>query len=195
MPLIPGFSTASSDRSSQPAKYRFYEAAKAACSEEDRVASRWNWAHLDFEEEPGMIWRWWIWKVPIIVFVNRSSSSSRPYDVRFWKIAWQMPKSEQIVSVIDGSRWRLITPWEGSLAPGGPLESVPLLLSQGFSVVYEILDPMPSWLLTLLSMGVGFVLIGFLHSGNSAQTPARRSAAPPSQRSGRPRQKKPSSST
>lgn len=190
-------------------------------------------------------------RVPIIAFVNRSSSASRPYDVRFWKIAWQMPKPEQILYVRRlscvsihadgqeqlGDRWLPMAPhhavgrvpgtWRLAVsvlrsfmvARSSPQdycrESVPLLLSQGFSVVYEILDPMPSWLLTLvgsssgvlqtskshaadlssqLSMGVGFVLIGFLHSGNSAQTQASRPAAPPSQRSGRPRQK-PSSST
>lgn len=163
MPLIPGFSTASSDRSSQPAKYRFYEAAKAACSEEDRVASRWNWAHLDFEEEPGMIWRWWIWKwvksAPCAGAVQvkgetdlcrRSAEcpslclSTAHHRLRgrtmcdSGRLPGRCPSQSRLCtsggcllsrymltarnsSVIDGSRWRLITPWEGSLAPGGSL--------------------------------------------------------------------------
>jgi hypothetical protein len=57
----------------------------------------WQFAQLSFDEEPGMIWRWWIWKVPTIIAITAPSKEGKPYDVRYWKIAFGIPTPDRIL--------------------------------------------------------------------------------------------------
>lgn len=77
------YRTSLHDKTSLPAIQLYYEAVSRVCPSEKKAldgssafddatdVSRavdpkafqdWNFAHLSFDDEPRMIWRWWIWK-------------------------------------------------------------------------------------------------------------------------------------
>lgn len=60
-------------------------------------------------------------RVPSIVFVSSPTQDIMPYDMRFWKIAFDLPNTERIKDVIGYGYWENINPWKSSLAPGGSL--------------------------------------------------------------------------
>lgn len=100
---------------------------EAAAARATGAAPSYQFAHLSFEDEPDMIWRWWIWKVPIIVFLTPAAQAetgggrlAKPYDVRFWKIAWTVPPKERFVEAIPDRYWMNLPVWDSNVAPGQP---------------------------------------------------------------------------
>lgn len=132
----------------------------------------YRFAHLSFDDEPGMMWRWWIWKVPSIVFVTPSSSVERTYDTRFWKIAWSIPSTQKVVSVVLDRLWEQLPVWESGLAPGGMLQIATIYFASAFEGVYRVLDPIPNWILAIVGSFLGSVLLSFLHRRDATQDAA-----------------------
>lgn len=194
--------TAKTDPTSLPAVKSYYDAVRQICGEEEpqtgeegavqqsafddhlpqesyvfdpSVLDRMAFAHMSFDSETGMMWRWWIWKVPAIVFVTSPTSSLRSYDVRFWKIAFSIPSTEKLIAIIKDQIWTDLPVWDSDFAPGGKYQQVSRFFSQGSLGFMSVLDPIPNWLLGVLASTLASMLIGYLHrnDGKAAQQQAK----------------------
>jgi hypothetical protein len=183
------------DASSVAATEQWYEAVRAFCdpssaddvaatayaddepthiveeTDRKRVLKGYRFALLNFDEESQLTWRWWIWKIPIVLFVTRSTEpSARLYDVQFWKIAWKIPNTNRLIGAIKEVAWRDQLPvWDTAFTPGGKFDIVSRLHAHFFNGVYDLLDPIPRWLLALLGSMAGSMMLTWLHRNDNAQ--------------------------
>jgi len=192
--------TAKNDPTSLPAAKSYYDAVRQLCGEEEpqsgeegavpetqqsvfddhspqeayifdpSILDRMEFAHLSFDSETGMMWRWWIWKVPTIVFITSPTSSLRSYDVRFWKIAFSIPSSERLIAVVKDQIWRELPVWHSNFAPGGEYQNFARIFSRGSVGFMSVLEPIPNWLLGIIASMFGSMLLSYLHRNDAKST-------------------------
>ncbi|PWN37743.1 uncharacterized protein FA14DRAFT_115880, partial [Meira miltonrushii] len=114
--------------------------------------------------------RWWIWKVPAIVFISSPTSSLRSYDVRFWKIAFSVPSSEKLIAILKDQIYAELPVWDSNFAPGGKYQNYARFFSQGSLGFMSVLEPIPNWLLGILASMLGSMLISYLHRNDAKST-------------------------
>lgn len=141
-----------------------------------RQAQKYNFGVVDFEAEPTLMWSWWIWKVPAVIFVTPSTSPDRLYDLRFWKVAFMSGLTpEYMLAYIGSGSWKVdISVWGSSLAPGGRHSSLTIGFARPSNWVYDRVSGLPNWLVGLVSTALGGSLISLLHgsgSGSSSRRP------------------------
>ncbi|CAD6913024.1 unnamed protein product, partial [Tilletia laevis] len=125
---------------------------------------RLRFAHADYLTEPAISWHWWIWKVPIILFITPSTSPERAYDVRFWRIAANPPSKSRLLSILsDENKWKQIDIWTSAMAPGGERDFIPERLINLFSYLYVVLEKIPGPAIPVLAAVMAQPLLQLMH--------------------------------
>ena len=82
--------------------------------------SPWRFGYINYFKDPALSWKWSLWKVPLLVIVTPSTSKDRLYDLRFWKIVFANPTTDEMLGLLaNPNEWKKLPIWESSLAPGG----------------------------------------------------------------------------
>lgn len=91
----------------------------------------------------------------MMIFITPTTSpQSRSYDLRFYPISWAPKNVDNLLTLMgDRNRWFGNLPiWKSDLQMGGEKDWIPSLLADGFGYVYKVLDPIPSWILMMVSV-------------------------------------------
>ncbi len=143
----------------------------------------WRFGYVDYFTEAGVSWKWWTWKAPMLVIATPSTSPERTYDLRFYKLAFAKPTTDQLISFIgEPTRWQGLPVWESGLAPGGSKHKYVIFISKIFHFFYPLFEAVPSWLLTIIAAGFVGLIPGFLHSDKAKTTPPPSAAKKQTQR-------------
>ncbi|CAO1619021.1 unnamed protein product [Parajaminaea phylloscopi] len=145
-------------------------ARRQRVEESSKQAKSYRFAVADYEYSPDLAWAWWVWKVPVIVFVTPSTSPDRLYDLRFWKVAFVSGLTpEYVVTYIASGSWKAdLKVWSGSLAPGGSRSWIPPALAAPSNLVYDNFSRVPTWVIGIVSTMLGGTLISFMHGSKPA---------------------------
>lgn len=142
------------------------ERARQLRLEENRAKAKdIKFAVLDFEDSVELTWAWWVWKVPVVVFVTPSTSPERLYDLRFWKVAFISGLTpEYVLTYIASGAWKTdLKVWTSTLAPGSRNDWIPLFFGRPASSLYDKYSQLPTWLVGILSTVLGGTLISWMH--------------------------------
>lgn len=106
-------------------------------------------------------------RVPMIVFITPSTSPSRAYDVRYYKVAFITGLTPpKLLAYIGHNLWlERLEVWTSSLAPGGKYSYWTLALARPSNWLYENFSRIPSWIVGMLAAGFTSTLIKWLHGG------------------------------
>lgn len=159
-----------SDEQSQNDAFDDHSSPQDAYVFDPSILDRMAFAHMSFDSESGMMWRWWIWKVPSIVFVTSATSSLRSYDIRFWKIAFNIPSSEKVIAIIKDRLWTELNVWDSIFAPGGEYQNLSRFFSQGSLGFMSVFEPIPNWLLGVIASMFGSIFLSYLHRNDAKST-------------------------
>lgn len=103
----------------------------------------------------------------MILFITPSTSPSRTYDIRYWKVAFtQGLNPEKVLTYIGHDVWlERLDVWTSALAPGGERSHVPLRLARPSNWIYDKFSKIPTWIVGMLMAGLGTTAIKWLHTG------------------------------
>lgn len=148
---------------------RLSRARRQRVEESRKHARAYNFAVADYEYTPDLAWAWWVWKVPVLVFVTPSTSPGRLYDLRFWKVAFISGLTpEYILTYVASGAWKSdLKVWKGTLAPGGARSWIPASLAKPSNWAYDNFSRVPSWIVGLMSTLLGGSLISLMHGQKS----------------------------
>ncbi|KAE8234678.1 hypothetical protein CF326_g278 [Tilletia indica] len=125
---------------------------------------RLRFAHADYLTQPAVSWHWWIWKVPIVLFITPSTSPERAYDIRFWRIASNPPSKARFLSIIcDENKWKQLPIWTSSMAPGSERDYIPERITKMFTYIYVVLEKVPGPVLPIAAAMLAQPLLQLMH--------------------------------
>ncbi|KAK0535296.1 hypothetical protein OC835_002408 [Tilletia horrida] len=125
---------------------------------------RLRFGHVDYLTEPAVSWHWWIWKVPIVLFITPSSSPERAYDIRFWRLAARPPSKARFLAIIsDENKWKQLPIWTSKMAPGGERDHIPERISIVFSYFYVVMEKIPGPVVPIVAAMLAQPLLGWMH--------------------------------
>jgi len=132
---------------------------------------RLRFGHVDYLTQPAASWHWWIWKVPIVLFISPSTSPERAYDIRFWKVHAAPPSKARFISILsDENKWKQLSIWSGKMAPGGERDHIPERLTSLFSYFYVVMEKIPGPVLPIVAAMAAQPLLKMMHRGGPSRT-------------------------
>ncbi|CAO1629737.1 unnamed protein product [Sympodiomycopsis kandeliae] len=129
-------------------------------------AKKYNFGVVDFSQEPDLMWHWWIWKVPVILFITPSTSPDRAYDIRYWKVSFIGGlDAEKMLTYIGHDLWvQRLNIWSSTLSPGGSNSRIPLLLAKPSNFLYDKFSTIPTWMVGIATATFGSTIMKWMHT-------------------------------
>ncbi|KAI0691380.1 hypothetical protein BC835DRAFT_1547400 [Cytidiella melzeri] len=120
-----------------------------------------RWGRVDYLNVTYLTTKWNVWRGPFLVVVK-----DRGQSLRFFHAAQSRLNSTIIRNFLKNEGWQQVEPWSSAFAPGGSREFVLHYFALGLRKLYDLIVPIPKFLLMIISGALGSLVMGLLHNSS-----------------------------
>ncbi|TDL29374.1 hypothetical protein BD410DRAFT_779774 [Rickenella mellea] len=135
-----------------------------------------KWGRIDYMNVTSLTTKWGVWRAPYLVIAQHRGQTLRfyrPHQIRL--------KAEILREYLLQESYKDYPAWDSPYAPGGPRAFVFEWLAVVMTRIYDVVRPIPRWLLLIITGTLGSVLVNLLHRNKTQAPPepeVQRAVAP-----------------
>ncbi|KAI0796359.1 hypothetical protein BC629DRAFT_1286526 [Irpex lacteus] len=117
-----------------------------------------KWGRIDYMNVTYLTTKWNVWRAPFLVIAQ-----DRGQSLRFFHATQTRLNSTILRNFLKNEGWRQTEPWSTSFAPGGNNEYILHYLALLLRKTYDLINPIPKFLLMIFTGAAGSLIMGLLH--------------------------------
>ncbi|KAI0089288.1 hypothetical protein BDY19DRAFT_906182 [Irpex rosettiformis] len=131
-----------------------------------------KWGRIDYLNVTYLTTKWNVWRAPFLVVLQ-----DRGQSLRFFHATQSRLNSTILRNFLKNEGWRQTEPWNTSFAPGGNNEYLLHYLAVVFRKGYDFINPIPKFLLMIVTGMLGSLIMGLLHRPSKSEEQAKAKVA------------------